>query len=126
MRLENFPADIRDRLLPRCDGHLVYRCLGCQETFGIERLLYTCPACGQVLLLEDAHFDRLKSVDGDIWRRIFDYRRMLNLPALKGIYRYHEFLGPVIPLEAVVYLGEGHTPLVIEANRFYLKDAGWD
>ena len=40
---------------------------------------------------------------------------MLNIPAMRGIYRYHEFIGPVIPLEAVVYLGEGHTPMV-EAN----------
>ena len=57
---------------------------------------------------------------------------MLNLDALKGIYRYHEFIGPVIPLEAVIYLGEGHTP-IIEANsslqdkigvRFYFKNDG--
>jgi threonine synthase len=57
---------------------------------------------------------------------------LLNIPALKGIYRYHEFIGPVIPLDAVVYLGEGHTP-VVEANallqekvgmRFYFKNDG--
>jgi len=57
---------------------------------------------------------------------------MLSVPALKGIYRYHEFLGPVLPLEAIVYLGEGHTPM-IEANtglqeragiRFYFKNDG--
>ena len=57
---------------------------------------------------------------------------MLTLPALKGIYRYHEFIGPVMPLESIVYLGEGHTP-VIEANaamqekaggKFYFKNDG--
>ncbi len=57
---------------------------------------------------------------------------MLKIPAVKGIYRYHEFIGPVIPLDAVVYLGEGHTP-VVEANgalqekvglRFYFKNDG--
>jgi len=48
---------------------------------------------------------------------------MLTIPALKGIYLYHEFIGPVIPLESVVYLGEGHTP-VIEANSFLQKKAG--
>jgi threonine synthase len=56
----------------------------------------------------------------------------LTLPALKGIYRYHEFIGPVIPLDAVLYLGEGHTP-VVRANAplraelgidFYFKNDG--
>ena len=37
---------------------------------------------------------------------------MLNVDALKGIYRYHEFIGPVILPEAVVYLGEGQRPFV--------------
>ena len=116
MKVADFPENLALSLLPECRGHLVYRCLGCDERFGIERLLYTCPACGQVLLLDDEDFARLKQVDGPTWRRLFDYRKMLTLPALKGIYRYHEFIGPVIPLEAVVYLGEGQTP-VVEANR---------
>ena len=60
------------------------------------------------------------------------YRKMLNIPALKGIYRYHEFIGPVIPLKNIIYLGEGHTPMV-EANltlqkktgvRFFFKNDG--
>ncbi|MBW2075604.1 MAG: threonine synthase, partial [Deltaproteobacteria bacterium] len=47
-------------------------------------------------------------------------------------YRYHEFIGPMMPLDAIVYLGEGHTPMV-EANpclqdlvgaRFYFKNEG--
>jgi threonine synthase len=48
---------------------------------------------------------------------------MLTIPALKGIYLYHEFIGPVIPLDSVVYLGEGHTPIV-EANDFLQQKAG--
>jgi threonine synthase len=91
---------------------MTYRCLGCGRLFGIERLLYVCPECRQVLLIEDLDFDQLKSTPAPLWRRIFDYRKMLTVAALKGIYRYHEFIGPVIPLEAVLYLGEGHTPLV--------------
>jgi threonine synthase len=94
--------------------------------------LYVCPDCGQVLLIYDLEFARLKEKSGEHWQRIFDYRRMLNEPGLKGIYRYHEFIGPIIPLESIVYLGEGHTPLV-EANsklqqevgiRFYFKNDG--
>jgi threonine synthase len=132
VKLEDFPLDIRSAILPRHDGHLVYRCLGCSREFGIEELLYICPACGQVLLIFDLNFDKITRIPGAEWRRIFDYRKLLNMPALKGIYRYHEFIGPVIPLDAIVYLGEGHTP-VVEANallqekvglRFYFKNDG--
>ena len=123
MKLDQFPKTIRPHLIPEAGGELIYRCLGCQAEHGITSLLYTCPDCGQVLLLHDRKFDRLKAIDGETWQQIFDYRRMLKIPALKGIYRYHEFIGPVIPLDAVVYLGEGHTP-VVEANGILQKMAG--
>jgi len=132
MKLEDFPNEIKSYLIPKHDGKLVYRCLGCGREYGLEKLLYTCPDCSQVLLIYDENFQRLKEIPGETWHRIFDYRKMLSIPALKGIYRYHEFIGPVIPIESVVYLGEGHTP-VVEANaalqekagiRFYLKNDG--
>lgn len=132
MKIEDFPQDIKPYLIPKENGELLYRCLGCNSNFGIEKLLYTCPTCGQVLLIYDNHFDRLKNISPKIWHNIFDYRKMLSLPSVKGIYRYHEFIGPIIPQEAIVYLGEGHTP-VIEANgslkaevgmRFFFKNDG--
>ncbi len=132
MKLEAFPPEIRPRLVPEPSGHLVYRCLGCAAEYGIAKLLYTCPGCGHVLMLEDQEHQRLGEVAAEEWHRIFDYRRMLTLPALKGIYRFYEFIGPVIPLESVIYLGEGHTPM-IEANarlqsrvgaRFFFKNDG--
>ena len=132
MKLHDFPEDIQPYLIPKLTGDLCYRCLECGQEHPIHHLLYTCPQCGHVLLLHDKAFDRLKSIPGKRWHQIFDYRRMLNDPALKGIYRYHEFLGSVIPLESVVYLGEGHTPLV-KANtalsrqtgiHFYFKNDG--
>ena len=132
MKLDDFPKEIRAAILPRHAGRLIYRCLGCGREFGIEELLYVCPDCGQVLLIHDLNFKQLSQTPGTQWRRIFDYRKLLNIPALKGIYRYHEFIGPVIPLDATVYLGEGHTP-VVEANahlqekvglRFYFKNDG--
>jgi threonine synthase len=112
VKLDDFPKEIAPHLLPAHKGRMAYRCLGCGKQFGIERLLYVCPECRQVLLIEDLDFERLKATPGPLWRRIFDYRKMLTAAALKGIYRYHEFIGPVIPLEAVLYLGEGHTPVV--------------
>jgi threonine synthase len=132
VKLNDLPSDIRSTILPQHVGQLVYRCLGCGRKFDIDKLLYVCPECGQVLLIDDLNFSGLTTTAGAEWRRIFDYRKLLNIPALKGIYRYHEFIGPVIPLEAVVYLGEGHTP-VVEANtrlqekvglRFYFKNDG--
>ncbi len=132
MKLADSPKDIRPHLLPAPSGKLVYRCLDCRKEYGIEQLLYTCPNCSQVLLLHDLAFQQLIERPAELWHRIFDYRKMLNIPALKGIYRFHEFIGPVIPLDAVVYLGEGHTPM-IEANaslqellglRFFFKNDG--
>ena len=132
MKLNDFPADIRPYMQPSCQGKLIYRCLGCNREYGIEKLVYVCPECGQVLLIYDKNFSRLKEIPASLWQCIFDYRRMLNTPALKGIYRYHEFIGPIIPLKDIIYLGEGHTPMV-EANlamqekigvRFFFKNDG--
>jgi threonine synthase len=132
MKPEDFPKEIQPYLVPKPCGQMIYRCLGCQAEFSIEKLHYTCPRCGQVLLIHDRHFEAHKRIAGPLWHQIFDYRRMLTLPAMKGIYRFHEFIGPIIPLDSVVYLGEGHTP-VVEANqrlqsqvgiRFFFKNDG--
>ena len=123
MKLHDFPDDIKPFLLPELKGSFIYKCLGCGREHAIDELLYTCPDCRQVLLLQDLDFDRLKAISGTLWHRIFDYRKMLNIPALQGIYRYHEFIGPMIPLDDIVYLGEGHTPMVA-ANAYLAEEAG--
>ncbi|MFZ2446207.1 MAG: threonine synthase [Syntrophobacteraceae bacterium] len=112
MKIDRFPAEIRDHVTPKVGGDYFYRCLGCEGRFGIEELLYTCPRCGAVLLIEDGEWERHKNVPGRKWREIFDYRRMLNTPALRGIYRFHELIGSIIPVEDIICLGEGHTPVV--------------
>ncbi|RKX65147.1 MAG: threonine synthase, partial [Thermodesulfobacteriota bacterium] len=132
MNLHNFPSQIRPFLLPESQGNLVYQCLECETEYPIEEFLYTCPKCQNIFMLPDKEFERLKKIDGKIWRQIFNYRKMLNIPALKGIFLFHEFIAPIIPLEDIVYLGEGHTSIV-EANqylqelvgcRFYYKNDG--
>ena len=123
MRIEEFdPAD-RELLLPTPGGQLVYRCLGCGGRFGIEQLLYTCPECGQVLLIEDEAFDELAQLAPARWRRRFDLRKALSIRELKGIFLFHELVGRVIPLDSVVYLGEGHTPLV-DACKALVEQVG--
>ncbi|MBW1805400.1 MAG: threonine synthase [Deltaproteobacteria bacterium] len=132
MKIDQFPEDIRPYMLPETGGRISYQCLKCDKEFSIDRLLYTCPECGSILMLHDKDFDRLKDVGGAKWRKIFDFRRMLNIQPLKGIFRYYEFIAPVIPMDRIIYLGEGHTPLV-EANErlkemvgldFYFKNDG--
>lgn len=132
MKIDQFPVDIRSYILPKATGQMHYRCLGCSNHFDINELLYTCPECGNVLLLEDTDFERYGHIDGPMWRRIFDYRRMCNNQSIKGIFRYYEFIAPVIPVEYITYLGEGHTPVVqandrlkkIAGRDFYFKDDG--
>ncbi len=123
MRLDQFPPEMQSSIIPGIGGKYLYRCLGCGSLFGIEELLYTCPKCDSVLLIEDTEWERLKEVPGRIWRKIFDYRKMSNLPALGGIYLFHELIGSIIPLEDIIYLGEGHTP-VIAANAAMKEWAG--
>ncbi len=123
MKPEDFPEEIQPHILPKPKGKMIYRCLACEKEHDIDKLLYTCPSCNSVLLIHDLNFKQLKTIPGRLWQKIFDHRRMLKIPALKGIYRFHEFIGPVIPLESIIYLGEGHTP-VIEANTVLQDSAG--
>ncbi len=132
MKTDQFPKEIQPYLIPEPDGKMSYQCLGCGMKHGTDQLLYTCPECGGVLLLYDDNFERYKNISGELWRNIFDYRRMLNIQPLKGVFRYYEFIAPIIPLDRILYLGEGHSPLVkansrlrdIVGREFYFKDDG--
>jgi threonine synthase len=123
VKFTEFPDDIRPFLIPAPEGDLVYRCLECGAEYGITELLYTCPKCRGLFLLEDKAAARLQERPGAFWRRLFDYRRMLNIPALKGIFLYYELIAPVIPLNDIIYLGEGHTPQVA-ANEHLKEEVG--
>jgi threonine synthase len=111
---------------------MFYRCLECGAEYGIEELLYTCPRCRGLFLLVDRNEARLRERPGTFWRRLFDHRKMLNIPPLKGIFLFYELIAPVIPLNAVIYLGEGHTPQVAANDEladevgaaFYFKNDG--
>jgi threonine synthase len=100
---------------PAYRGRMQYRCLGCGAAYGIDELLYTCPECGDVFVLENLAFDKLKKTPGSEWRRIFDERAATKNTALRGIFRFYELMAPVVDEEDVVYLGEGNTPVVASA-----------
>jgi len=111
---------------------MVYSCLECGAEFDITELLYTCPKCRGLFLLTDKNEARLKEKSGAFWRRLFDHRKMLNVPVLQGVFLFYELIAPIIPLEDIIYLGEGHTPqvaandsLAAEVGRvFYFKNDG--
>ena len=100
---------------PSYRGRMEYVCLGCGARRSGDSLLYTCPDCGGVFLLENLDFAKLKEKSGQAWRDTFDERSATAKPALRGIFRYYELLAPIFDEEDIVFLGEGQTP-IIEAS----------
>ena len=108
---------------PTYRGQFRYHCLACSARHGIDELLYTCPKCGEVLLLEDEGFEKLKDVSGPAWRDIFDSRASTRNPALRGIFRFYEIMAPVMEQEDILFLGDGNTP-VVDASPALAKEVG--
>jgi len=109
----DLPADISAALVPTYRGEVVYECVSCAARHPIEKFAYTCPACGGLLSLRDLAFATLAQKGGEFWRRLFAYRALAREPlSLRGIFRFHELILPFVPPEDVVWLGEGHTPVV--------------
>ncbi|HDQ41127.1 MAG TPA: threonine synthase [Desulfonatronum sp.] len=91
---------------------MTYVCLGCKARLDIAELHYTCPHCGEVLLLEDERFAALDRIAGIQWRKIFDLRAATRRCELKGVFRFYELIAPVLEPEDIVWLGEGNTPII--------------
>ena len=97
---------------PAYRGKMEYVCLSCGSRFPADDLLYTCPQCGGVFLLENTDFASLKATSGQAWRDLFDARAATRSTALRGIFRYYELMAPLMDEEDIVFLGEGITPIV--------------
>ena len=80
---------------PTWRGRMEYVCLGCGARYAGDSLLYACPQCKGVFLLDDLDFDRLKERTGAQWRTLFDARAATRVTALRGIFRYYELLAPL-------------------------------
>jgi threonine synthase len=106
------PPEFRDALLPSPLDPMAYHCLSCGRLSDSGELHYTCPSCGGLLLLKHKDFSRITEKGGDYWRGLFDWRRLSNQQAVKGVFAFQELLAPSLGAEDIVYLGEGHTPLV--------------
>jgi threonine synthase len=105
-------TEMNDPHMPEVQGNLVYRCIGCGAHYDIYDFVYTCPECRSLLKIENTGFDRFREIPAHEWRKRFDSRRNTNTPELSGIFRFHELILPIVPLEDIIYLGEGQTPLV--------------
>ncbi len=102
---------------PSYRGQMRYSCLSCGATYPIDALHYTCPDCGGVFLLEDTSLETLADYhDGQGWQQVFDERAATKATSLRGIFRYYELMAPVMEPEDILYLGEGHTP-IIQASK---------
>jgi threonine synthase len=110
-------------VFPAERGRMEYVCLACGARLPVENLHYTCPVCGEVLLLEDAEFSRLEKRGPAYWRALFDARCASRNRALRGIFRFYEITAPVLDEEDIVYLGEGNTP-IIEASPELARSTG--
>lgn len=132
MHLNQFPPETPPDLIPRYRAEMVYQCISCRQTYDIHQFLYTCPQCKSLLRIENTTFSRILEKPGSYWRSVFDYRTMLTISPLRGIFRFYEFIFPIIPLEDIICLGEGHTPIVksnpalsdFVGTEFYVKNDG--
>ncbi len=101
-----------DANMSEVQGKLVYSCIGCGAHYDIYDFVYTCPECRSLLKIENLNFDRYRDIPPERWKEIFDSRKNTTLPELSGIFRFHELILPIVPLEDIIYLGEGQTPIV--------------
>ena len=134
IQLQEYPLEIREHLIPEYTGDVVYECIECGKTFSLEQFLYTCPSCKSLLRLRNRDFASLKKISGTLWQKIFNYRKLLRIESLQGIFLFKEILFPAIPLQDVIYLGEGHTALVrvnpelsqLAGMEFFIKNDGFN
>jgi len=101
-----------EKHMPDIKTNLVYRCIKCGQDYDIYDFIYTCPRCKALLKIENTGFDRLKDVSAQQWKDIFDSRRNTATLEFSGIFRFHELILPIVPLDDIIYLGEGNTPIV--------------
>lgn len=131
MLLKDMPKNLQEYIIPyaRDLESVVLRCIGCGKDHAVKELLYTCPGCESLLDVVNLEFDKLRNIEPEDMKKIFAYRRILddtsipNDQALKGVFRFHELVMPVVGLEDVVYLGEAGTPH-IRANPAMEEYAG--
>ncbi len=103
-------------MFPTTRHRMEYVCTNpsCQAHYPVDQLLYTCPSCGGVFLLEDMDFDQYMEWGPAYFKTAFAERRVANAGnvAFSGIFRFYELMAPVLEEADILCLGEGNTPIV--------------
>ena len=102
---------------PTRRARMEYVCMNCGHRHPVDALLYTCPDCGGVLLLEDLDFDDMKDRGAQYWRDLFDARRATRTTALRGVFRFYELMAPVLEEEDIVLLNQIIQYMVNQKHR---------
>ncbi len=93
--------------VPHFEAH--YECfLGCEGTFALDEVIYTCPKCGG--LLDVVHdLSALQSKSGVEWRALLDRRfSPAQMSGTSGVWRQKEWVLPEISDDNIASLGEGN------------------
>lgn len=96
------------------DSSSRFRCISssCQAEYPLTAVVYRCQRCGS--LLEVDHRRELwREKNSKEWKELWQKRRgFWQKPWYSGVWRYYEWVLPVIPPDRVVTLGEGNSPLL--------------
>ncbi len=106
---------------PTYRGEMEYSCLECGKRYSADQLLYTCPECRGVFLLENTRQEELTRTGAKQWQELFDKRAATRQNSLRGIFRFYELIAPVMEARDIVYLGEGNTPIIDAAPALVQK-----
>ncbi|HUL60385.1 MAG TPA: threonine synthase [Anaeromyxobacteraceae bacterium] len=90
-----------------------FRCAeGCDFRADLAEVVYTCPRCGGLLEV-DHDLAALRRRSGDEWKALFDGRFRLGAwPHGSGVWGKKEWVYPQLPVEHVVSMYEGGSPLL--------------
>ncbi len=103
--------------------HAGFRCAaGCDFRADLAEVIYRCPRCGGLLEVEH-DLAALRRRSGAEWRALFDGRMKLGpWPLGSGVWGKKEWVYPQLPLEQVVSMYEGGSPL-LRVDR-YAREIG--
>lgn len=84
----------------------ILQCMDCEHQYPVDRVMYTCEACGGLL-------DVIHDFDGvDLTRDLFDSRLgSLDAPYNSGVWRFKELINPGVSDDYIVSRPEGNTGL---------------
>lgn len=107
-------------------------CIECGAAYSLSSVRYTCDKCGG--LLEVRHdMNALATRSAGQWRELFTNRSGAGRhPFASGVWSRKEWVHPALPVDSVVSLGEGNSPLlplprlaaVLGLGELYLKQCG--